>query len=87
MAFEGASIDVTIVKKDTHITNTWEQKLAEPPMSENDWRNSIKTTLVNGYRAAESTTTGDVPVESASGTGSDMAIADSNKKSLKVIKN
>uniref|UniRef100_A0A2N9H763 Integrase catalytic domain-containing protein n=1 Tax=Fagus sylvatica TaxID=28930 RepID=A0A2N9H763_FAGSY len=86
VAFEGASIDVTIVKKDTSITNTLEQKLAEPPMSENDWRNSIKATLVNGYRAAESTTAGDIPAESASGTESDMAIADSNKKSLKVLK-
>ena len=86
MAFEGASIDVTIVKKDTPITNTLEQKLANPPMSENNWRNSIKATLVNGYRAAESTTAGDVPAESASGTGSHMAIADSNKKSLKVFK-
>jgi hypothetical protein len=55
-------------------------------MSEDDWRNSIKAALVNGYRAAGSTTAGDVPAESASGIGSDMAAADSNKKSLKVLK-
>ena len=86
VAFEGASTDVTIVKRDTPITNTLEQKLAEPPMSENDWRNLIKAALVNGYRAAGSITVGDVLAESASGTGSDMAAADSNKKSLKVLK-
>jgi hypothetical protein len=86
VTFEGVSTDVTIVKKDTPITNTLEQKLVEPPISENDWRNSIKAALVNGYRVAESTTAGDVPAESASGTRSDMAAADSNKKSLKVLK-
>jgi hypothetical protein len=86
VAFERASTDVTIVKRDTPITNTLEQKLAEPPMSENDWRNPIKAAFVNGYRAAGSTTAGDVLAESASGTGSDMAAADSSKKSLKVLK-
>ena len=86
VAFEGASTDVTIVKRDTPITNTLEQKLAEPPISENNWRNPIKATLVNGYCAAGSTTAGDVPAEPASGTGSDMAAVGSNKKSLKVLK-
>ena len=86
VAFEGASTDITIVKRDTSITNTLEQKLVEPPMSENNWRNPIKTALVNGYRTVGSTTAGDVPAESVSGTGSDTATADSNKKSLKVLK-
>ena len=86
MAFEGASTDVTIVKRDTPITNTLEQKLAEPPMSENDWRNSIKAALVNGYHTVGSTIAGDVPAKSANGIESDMAAADSNKKSLKVHK-
>ena len=83
MAFEGASIDVTIVKRDTLITNTLEQKLAEPPMSENNWRNSIKATLVNGYYATGSTIARDVPTESASGTGSDTVAAHNNKKKSK----
>jgi hypothetical protein len=86
VAFEGASTDVTIVKRDTPITDTLEQKLAEPPMNENDWRNPIKAALINGYCAAGSTTAGDVHVESANGNGSDMAAAGSNKKSLKVLK-
>jgi hypothetical protein len=74
VAFERESTDVTIVKRDTPITNTLEQKLAEPPMSENDWRNPIKAALVNGYRATRSTTAGDVPAESASGTESDTVV-------------
>jgi hypothetical protein len=86
MAFEGASTDVTIVKRDTPITKTLEQKLAEPPIRENDWRNPIKEALVNGYRAAGSIITRNVPAESASGTRSDAAAADSNNKSLKVLK-
>jgi hypothetical protein len=86
VSFEGASTNVTIVKRDTSITNTLEQKLAKPPMNKNDWRNPIKAALVSGYCAAGSTTTGDVPVKPASGTKSDMAAASSNKKSLKVLK-
>uniref|UniRef100_A0A2N9EV74 Integrase catalytic domain-containing protein n=1 Tax=Fagus sylvatica TaxID=28930 RepID=A0A2N9EV74_FAGSY len=86
VAFEGASTDVTIIKRDTPITDTLEQKLVEPPLNENDWRNPIKEALINGYCAAGSTTAGDVLAESANGTGSDMAAAGSNKKSLKVLK-